>query len=29
MLEQKLTNTDGTNGMWGLHLVWFDGFHTS
>lgn len=25
MLEQKLFNTDGTNGMWGLHLVWFDG----
>ena len=26
MLEQKLTNTDGLDKMWGLHLVWFDGF---
>lgn len=26
MLEQKLINTDGLDKMWGLHLVWFDGF---
>ncbi len=26
MLEQKLTNTDELDRMWGLHFVWFDGF---
>lgn len=24
MLEQKLTNTDGLDKLWGEHLVWFD-----
>lgn len=25
MLEQKLTNTDGLNELWGEQLLWFDG----